>query len=114
MATDAAAPRVHLVLVPNPPSHPDGDFVLREGRLVADGGPRYTYGNIGVHDTALFRDIPRGVELRLRPLYERWIAEGKISGELYAGPWANVGTPDELGELDAALNAHTAPPKALS
>ena len=58
MARDAAAPRLHLVLVPNPPYHPDGDFVLAAGPanaprpLALDGAPRLTFGNIGVYDTA--------------------------------------------------------------
>jgi MurNAc alpha-1-phosphate uridylyltransferase len=61
-----------------------------------------------VYDTALFRELPRGVKLRLLPLFERWIAAGWVSGELYTGPWANVGTPDDLAALDAHLR-HNGP-----
>lgn len=103
MAGDAAPPRVHLVLVPNPPYHPAGDFVLRDGRVAADGGPRCTYANIGIYDTALFRELQRGVRITLLPLYRQWIAAGLVSGERYDGPWANIGTPDELARLDAML-----------
>ena len=95
--------RAHLVMVPNPPYHSDGDFPLVGERIEPDGPVRLTFGNIGVYDTALFRDLPRGVKLRMLPLYREWIRLGIVSGERYDGAWANVGTPAELAALDAAL-----------
>jgi len=109
MALDNAAPRVHLVMVPNPPYHPAGDFTLVPGpadgvgHLALDGNPRLTYANIGVYDTALFRELPSGTKLKLLPLFRDWIGRGLASGERYDGPWANVGTPDDLASLDAAI-----------
>ena len=100
MARKPAPPRVHLVMVPNPPFHPDGDFVLADGRVAADGPGKLTFGNIGLYDTALFRELPRGVKLKLLPLYRDWIARGWVSGERYDGRWANVGTPSDLALLD--------------
>ncbi len=105
MADDPAAPRAHLVMVPLAPWHAEGDFALRNGALALDGGPRFIYGNIGLHDTALFRELPRGVPLRLLPLWRDWIGRGLVSGELYEGPWANVGTPDDLHRLDTEISA---------
>jgi MurNAc alpha-1-phosphate uridylyltransferase len=104
MARDAAPPRVHLVMVPNPPFHPDGDFVLDHGRILLEGGHRSTFGNIGLYDTALFGELPRGVKLKLLPLFREWIARDWVSGELHRGAWANVGTPDDLALLDSALS----------
>ncbi len=106
MAMDAAMPRVHLVMVPNPPFHPKGDFALEGERIHREGPRKLTFGNIGIYDTALFRELPRGVKLKLLPLYHDWIARGLVSGELYDGPWANVGTPAELAVLDLALTTH--------
>ena len=37
------------------------------------------------------------------PLFNAWIAKGIVTGERYDGPWANVGTPADLAELDARL-----------
>jgi N-acetyl-alpha-D-muramate 1-phosphate uridylyltransferase len=107
MAADPSAPRAHLVMVPRTPFHPVGDFVLRDGMLALDGGERLVYGNIGLHDTALFRELPRGVPLKLLPLWRDWIGRGLASGELFTGPWANVGTPADLTRLDAALRTRS-------
>jgi MurNAc alpha-1-phosphate uridylyltransferase len=103
MACNPAAPRAHLVMVPNPTYHPHGDFALDGDAVALDGAPRTTFGNIAVYDTALFRELPRGAKLKLLPYLQRWIAEGRVSGARFDGGWANVGTPDDLAELDREL-----------
>jgi MurNAc alpha-1-phosphate uridylyltransferase len=100
--------RVHLVMVPNPPFHPEGDFALENDRVAAVGKSRLTFGNIGLYDTALLRELPRGVKLKLLPLFLEWIAKGIVSGERFDGPWANVGTAQDLAQLDQRLRAHKA------
>jgi MurNAc alpha-1-phosphate uridylyltransferase len=105
MSDARPASHVHLVRVPNPPYHPSGDFALAGDRVLREANPRLTFGNIGVYDTALFRELPRGVKLRMLPLYHAWIDAGIVTGERYDGPWANVGTPAELAALDASLTA---------
>jgi MurNAc alpha-1-phosphate uridylyltransferase len=92
-------------MVPNPAYHPDGDFTLADGSLALDGAAKLTFGNIALYDTALFAELPRGTKLKMLPLYRKWIALGLASGERFDGPWANVGTPGDLAELDAALRA---------
>jgi len=112
MAADRHASRVHLVMVPNPPFHPRGDFVLHDGapgRIAAEAGPTRTYGNIGLFDTALFRELPRGTPLKLLPLLLGWIRQGQVTGEAYDGPWENVGTPADLARVDAMLAQGTNP-----
>lgn len=103
MARDASHARAHLVLVPNPPYHLKGDFALIEGRVALDGLRRHTYASIGVFDTALFQELPRGAPLKLLPYLQRWIADGQVSGETFEGAWANVGSPEDLAQLDTAL-----------
>jgi MurNAc alpha-1-phosphate uridylyltransferase len=98
-----AQPGMHLVMVPNPSFHPEGDFAFADGLLSLEGSARYTFGNIGVYDTRMFRSLPRGERRALKPYYRETIAAGRASGELYTGPWQNVGTPEQLRALDAGL-----------
>lgn len=94
----------HLVMVPNPPYHPEGDFALdNHGRLRMDG-ERLTFGNIGIYHTELFADIALGVPQKLTPYYRQWVAQGIASGERYDGPWFNIGVPEDLAALNATLN----------
>jgi MurNAc alpha-1-phosphate uridylyltransferase len=98
-------PGMHLVMVPNPVFHPDGDFGLVDGVLSLDAQPRLTFGSIGLYDTRMFRDLPRGTRRALSPYYRDTIGRGLASGELYEGLWENVGTPGQLQELDQRLKA---------
>jgi N-acetyl-alpha-D-muramate 1-phosphate uridylyltransferase len=101
-----AEPGMHLVMVPNPPFHPRGDFALAPDSLLAmEGEARYTFGNIGLYDTRMFRDLPRGTKRALTPYYRETIAQRRASGELYEGRWENVGTPAQLAALDEMLRA---------
>lgn len=105
MTSTHDGPRVHMVMVENPPYHHGGDFVLAGEYVRLDGGPKLTFGNIALYDTALFSELPRGVGLGLLPLFRVWIQSGAVTGELYTGPWANVGTPLDLAALDAMLRS---------
>jgi MurNAc alpha-1-phosphate uridylyltransferase len=98
-------PGMHLVMVPNPPFHPNGDFALVDGVLSLDTQPRLTFGSFGLYDTRMFRDLPRGTRRALTPYYRETIARGLASGELYEGLWENVGTQAQLEALDRLLRA---------
>ncbi len=107
----APAPRMHLVMVPNPDFHPNGDFTLEPNGLLtldgtlANGGERLTFGNIGLYDTRLFTAIEPGTKMPMTPYYWEAIEAGAATGERFDGRWENVGTPAQLAELDAALAA---------
>ena len=105
MRATTAPPHLHLVMVPNPPYHLQGDFGLSGDMLTLDGPTRLTFGNVALYRTALFRGLPRGEKQPILPLYREWIEGGWASGEAYAGTWANVGTPEELARLDRLLRA---------
>jgi MurNAc alpha-1-phosphate uridylyltransferase len=93
----------HLVLVPNPPHHPAGDFGLAAGRITVDGKPRHTFSGIGAYHPALFAGVAPGSKARLANLLHAGIARQQVTGELYPGYWQDVGTPERLAEAGRRL-----------
>jgi MurNAc alpha-1-phosphate uridylyltransferase len=99
-----------LVLVPNPPQHPRGDFALHERAgwldIVAEGdaGPRYTFSGIGVYRPEFFAGCEPG-KFPLLPLFRRAAAARQLRGQLYDGLWFDIGTPERLRDLDERLGA---------
>ena len=94
-----------LLLVDNPPQHPQGDFAL-EGERVAEapaGAPRLTYSGIGIYDPAMFAGLEAGVAAPLAPLMRAAMGRGKVRGAHHPGRWTDVGTPERLAQLDGAL-----------
>jgi MurNAc alpha-1-phosphate uridylyltransferase len=102
IARDPGRRAAHFVLVDNPPYHPGGDMGL-EGSLVRRGGPLLTYANIAVFHPALFAGIAPGTHLKLFPWAYRFVDEGRVTGERFAGAWENLGTPAQLADLDRRL-----------
>jgi MurNAc alpha-1-phosphate uridylyltransferase len=92
----------HLVLVNNPPQHPDGDFGLERAHVI-DRAPRLTFSGIGLYQPRLFAHISRGTKAPLAPLLREQIAQGHVSGEHHHGLWRDIGTPQRLAELDKQL-----------
>ena len=94
-------------LVPNPPHVPQGDFALTtDGRVqrkdqAAAGTPAYTYSTIGLYRPAMVAGVQPGDKAALRPCLERAIDADRLSGQLYTGPWIDVGTPERLAQLNA-------------
>ena len=95
----------HLLMVPNPIQHPEGDFYL-QGSVVSSTGSaeaeKLTFSGIGIYHKDLFKDLEFGVPAKLAPLLRTAMEQNKVSGEKYIGPWHDVGTPQRLQELNAA------------
>ena len=96
----------HLVLIRNPLHNPKGDFALDHGHILNDAthaAPRQTFSGIGIYHPALFADLPDRTPAKLAPLLRQHAERGVVSGELHAGEWIDVGTPERLRELDLRL-----------
>lgn len=93
----------HLVLVPNPEFHPEGDFRLdAAGRVHADGEPRLTYAGIALLRPSLFAGLPDGPH-PLAPLLRAAMQRGRVGGQRHDGHWTDVGTPQRLDALRRQL-----------
>ena len=107
---DDGSDSIHLVLVPNPPFRPNGDYTLalgaQPGRVGLEGSPRWTWSGVGIFPVSLLREIPIAKKIALLPFFSDWIARGLVRGEVYRGIWDNLGTPEQLEQLDVRLRSH--------
>jgi MurNAc alpha-1-phosphate uridylyltransferase len=96
--------RAHLVLVPNPPQHPAGDFALHGGRVREDGGDRYTFSGIAIYHPRLFTGCSPG-KFSVVPLLRAAMRDHLVTGELYRGRWDDIGTAERLETLRRSLQS---------
>lgn len=100
----ATVTHAHLVMVDNPPFHPNGDYHLNEqGILSIANEPKLNYAGFGIYHPALFKNLPdahMGMTAMLKP----YLLAGQVTGEYFHGQWHNLGTPEEY----TALCAHMA------
>jgi MurNAc alpha-1-phosphate uridylyltransferase len=94
----------HLVMVDNPLHHPEGDFVLDNGRLadLPGQGQALTYSGIAVLSPELFAGCRPGA-FKLAPLLRQAMAAGQVTGEHFSGAWVDVGTVERLAEVEQLL-----------
>ena len=95
----------HLILVPNPPQHPHGDFYLDQTMVRDDGyagatGAKLTFSGIGIYHHTLFKGLISGQSAKLAPILRKAMADNRVSGEKYLGSWHDVGSPERLAELN--------------
>lgn len=97
----------HLWLVPNPPYHPAGDFGLDAAGRISRGGTdrRWTYANLALCRGALVSGIVPGTRAALGPLLFGAADARRLSGEVLAGAWHNIGTPEQLAALNSPAGA---------
>ena len=108
----ASTALAHLWLVPNPAHNPGGDFGLSATGQVLNlpkgaQGCQYTFSTIALYKKSFFAACglppgnPVGVALALAPLLRAAMHRGQVTGEVYAGAWTDVGTPERLAQLNA-------------
>jgi MurNAc alpha-1-phosphate uridylyltransferase len=97
-AADADA---HLVLTRKPPHRDQGDFHWAAGRVTGRGGP-FVYCGIAVLRPRLFAGRA-AVPFSLRELLFESLARGRLTAQVWDGLWTDVGTLDQLADLNRLL-----------
>jgi N-acetyl-alpha-D-muramate 1-phosphate uridylyltransferase len=101
----------HLWLVDNPPHNLLGDFYLTEGNVQnknsinsnAEANVKkqsLTFSGIGLYRPSLFQAYLNEKVMPLAPILQEAMEKQKITGELLAGLWTDVGTPERLKQLN--------------
>lgn len=93
----------HLILVDNPPHHPQGDFVLQDGCVGQNGENKLTFSGIGAYQSKLFANVPAGLAMKLSVVLKQAMHAGKVKGEHFTGTWVDIGTPERLASLNQQL-----------
>jgi MurNAc alpha-1-phosphate uridylyltransferase len=92
----------HLVMVPNPPQHPAGDFTLQGARISEHNGDKYTFSGVAVYHARLFAGCSPG-KFSVVPLLRAAMRDHLVTGELYRGNWNDIGTLERLESLRQSL-----------
>jgi MurNAc alpha-1-phosphate uridylyltransferase len=87
-----------------------GDFALKpEGQLIRardaqEGDAVYAYPGVQIVQPHLFADAPQGA-FSTNIMWDRAIAQHRLSGTVMDGTWLHVGTPEARDEAEAVLAA---------
>lgn len=86
----------HLVMIKNPWHHPIGDFCLQNNVICFANDDKVTYANIALIDPKLFNDTDGKQKFPLIDVLTPAINNKRVSGQLFAGLWHNIGSHQEL------------------
>lgn len=89
----------HLVMVPTPHYRDHGDFDLRDGLIRNSGAAKLTFSGVAIYRPAFFKNCEAG-RFPLAPMLREAADAGRLSGAVYEGLWADVGTPARLAALE--------------
>ncbi len=93
-----------LLMVPNPPHNPEGDFGIDDGLLSGTTKPRYTYAGISYLRPEILTAYPHARErYGLGEVFAH--NEDRMQAEVYEGSWCDVGTPERLNKLEERLKS---------
>ena len=99
-----SAALAHLWLVPNAAHHPHGDFGIDAGTgLATRAAPHHTWASVGLFRAVMFEGVAPDRPMKLRPLLDAALDASRLSAEMWAGRWVDVGTPERLADAEHAV-----------
>ncbi|PIQ43608.1 MAG: mannose-1-phosphate guanylyltransferase [Gammaproteobacteria bacterium CG11_big_fil_rev_8_21_14_0_20_46_22] len=103
MIHDLGEHLAHLVLVDNPPHHPEGDYGLINGQVSLEAKPKYNYAGFGLLHPQLFAGLVPGKRKKAE-VFADAIPKKLITGEHYEGQWMNIDTPQRLAQAQGSTH----------
>lgn len=88
----------HLVMVPTPDHSDHGDFDIEDGLIRNNEHAAHTFSGVAIYRPEFFDDCEAG-RFPLAPMLREAAECGSLSGSLYEGLWADVGTPERLAAI---------------
>ena len=88
----------HLVMVPSPTYREGGDFDIVAGLIRNTTAQALTFSGVAIYRPEFFDGCEAG-RFPLAPLLREAADRDQLSGSLYKGPWADVGTPERLTNI---------------
>jgi MurNAc alpha-1-phosphate uridylyltransferase len=95
----AAGTLAHLVMVPTPAYRDHGDFNLCDGRVRNGDDAALTFSGVAIYRPEFFEGCAAG-RFPLAPMLREAADAGQLTGTLYEGFWADVGTKARLDALN--------------
>ena len=92
----------HLVLVPTPEYREHGDFSLREG--IVGNDLELTFSGVAIYRPEFFGNCEAG-RFSIVPMLREAADKGRLTGSIYEGTWADIGTPERLAALERGAHA---------
>ncbi|HWM29409.1 MAG TPA: nucleotidyltransferase family protein [Woeseiaceae bacterium] len=99
----------HLILVPLPDYLSRGDFDLAGGKVRRHDNPAFVFSGMAVYRPEFFqpgfRMDAEAARFPLAPMLFAAADLGRLSGEIYRGAWADVGTAERLSRLNSDVRS---------